>query len=253
MSGTLDRAVILAAGRGSRITAAAPGVPKPWLPLAPAGPTFLGWHVACLQALGVGEIVLVGNTETIARGLPEGADGRVRWLLNPEAEVGSAHSANVAWEAGALDGRVLLMDADLLYDPVLLDVLVAAPGARSKILVHAEHRDSGEEVLVYGPTAAPRLQGKGLAGTPMVAGLACLGEATGMLLWEPGDHRDLRAASAWALGFSSAKKRSEHEDVTNLLMAQGRLEAVLVPSGAAFLEVDTPADYALATSMYRSL
>lgn len=250
MSRRLDKAVILAAGRGSRLAAASAGVPKPWLPLdgRPGGMTFLAWHVACLQALEVGEIVLVGSAETLKPGLPAGADDRVRWLLNPAQDVGSAHSAHVAWQDGVLDGqsRVLLMDADLIYDPAILAALVQAPGERSKLLVHAEHRDSGEEVLVFGEPSAPALQGKGLPGTPLVAGLPCLGEATGMLLWEPADHADLLVASAWTLGYASAKLRSEHEDVTNALLRRGRLEAVFCPPGAAFLEVDTPEDYALA-------
>ena len=62
----LDKAVILAAGRGNRIAAAASGVPKPLLSLdgAREDSTFLDWHLLALQAAGVREIYLVGNRAT---------------------------------------------------------------------------------------------------------------------------------------------------------------------------------------------
>lgn len=254
MSGRIDRAVILAAGRGNRIAGAMPGTPKPLLPLdgRPGGHTFLDWHIECLHAMGASEILLVGNQATC--GAPLAAmDGRaVRWVLNPTEDLttsGSAHSAAFAWKAGVLDGhsRVLLMDADVVYDPALLRLLAASPGPRSKILVHPDFRHTDEEVLVFAEHGVPRLQGKGLLNTPAAEGLTCLGEATGLLLWEPGDHPALQAATDWTLAFSTAKTRSEHEDVTNLLMRAGRLEAVLCPFDSLFMEVDTPDEYARLT------
>lgn len=249
MSGRIDKAVILAAGRGNRIAAAAAGTPKPLLPIdgRPDGPSFLDWHIHCLTALGVGEIVLVGNQATYGRALPAMAGRPVRWVLNPTADLktsGSAHSAAFAWPE-VLDGksRVLLMDADVVYDPAVLARLADAQGPRSKILVHPDFRDTDEEVLVFADPAGPCLQGKGLLGTPMVTALRCIGEATGLLLWEPGDHAALRAASDWALAFSTAKTRSEHEDVTNALLRAGRLDAVLCESASLFMEVDTPDEY----------
>lgn len=254
MSRGIDKAVILAAGRGNRIAAAAAGTPKPLLPIdgRPGGPTFLDWHLECLGALGVGDIVLVGNRVTCGQPLRAMAGRPVRWVLNPSDDLagsGSAHSADFAWRKGVLDGksRVLLMDADIVYDPALLNLLAAAPGNRSKILVHPDFRHTHEEVLVFADASGPRLQGKGLLGTPMVEGLRCIGEATGILLWEPGDHAALEAASAWALGYSTAKTRTEHEDVTNALLRIGRLEAVTCPPDSLFMEVDTPEEYALLT------
>lgn len=252
MTRRIDKAVILAAGRGNRIAAASAGTPKPFLPLdgRPGGPTFLDWHLTCLKALGVGEILLVGNRETCGRALRSATDGSARWLLNPTEDLttsGSAHSAAFAWEApGVLDGRsrVLLMDADVVYDPAALRLLAEADGPRSKLLVHPDFRHTDEEVLVFADAGGPRLQGKGLLGTPMVEGLSCLGEATGLLLWEPGDHAALKAASDWTLGFSTAKMRAEHEDVTNALLRAGRLTAVSCPSETLFMEVDTPDEYA---------
>jgi choline kinase len=250
ISRPIDKAIILAAGRGNRIASASAGTPKPLLPIdgRPGGPTFLDWHIHCLTALGVGEIVLVGNQATHGHALPAMAGRPVRWVLNPTTDLttsGSAHSAAFAWPE-VLDGasRVLLMDADVVYDPAVLRRLANAPGPRSKILVHPDFRDTDEEVLVFADADVPCLQGKGLLGTPMVSAMRCLGEATGLLLWEPGDHAALRAASDWVLAFSTAKARSEHEDVTNALLRAGRLDAVPCDSEDLCMEVDTPDEYA---------
>jgi choline kinase len=249
MSARIDKAVILAAGSGSRLGAVSDGRPKPLMPLngEPGGPCFLDWHIACLTALGIGEIVIVGNSQTYGWQSPHADYARVRWLLNPgAASTGSGHSLALAAAAdqGILDrqSRLLLMDADIVYDPAVLAGLAAADQDRSKILVASRFDETGEEVLVFAHDGTPRVQGKGLFGTELVAGLSCLGEATGMLLFEPGDHAVLARATAWAMRFAAAGTRSEHEDIVQLMMALGRLAAVTF-ADRPFLEVDTPADY----------
>lgn len=253
----IDKAVILAAGRGSRLAAVAGGTPKPLLPIDPTGRgglTFLDWHVRCLAAVGVREIYLVGNRLT-AGARVAAADGVTsQWILNPTEDLarsGSAHSMWLAWTSPhrILDGRsrVVLMDADIVYDPALLRLL-ADDGdlAHSKLLVATQHRDTGEEVLVYGDPRVPnvpRRLGKGLAGTEAVAGAPCLGEAAGIVLWEPADHALLEALTDWSVRSSVLGTRSEHEDVTQLLMLRDRVRAVRFGAEHPFIEVDTPADY----------
>jgi choline kinase len=249
-----DAAVILAAGVGGRLAAVGQGVPKPLLPLDGrlGSPTFLDWHVWCVAAAGVRTVYVVGNARTY--GAPLRAKGpTVRWIRNPADpdRSGSAESALCAWTSPhrILDGRsrVILMDADVVYDPELLVMLGRAPGAESKLLVSRAHRETGEEVLVFGdPT--PRRLGKGLAGTLAVAGLPCIGEATGIMLWEPADHAALLEATADVVRSSGAGARSEHEDVTQILMDQRRVGAVIFGVERVFLEVDTPEDYATLTS-----
>jgi choline kinase len=255
MSG-IDKAVILAAGRGNRISAIAAGTPKPLLPIdGPGGATtFLDWHLFALAAAGCREIYLVGNRQTHGTRLRAMDRVAATWILNPTEDLstsGSAHSASFAWESPhrILDGksRVVLMDADLAYDPSLFALLAAAPPGHSKTLVCTAHRDTGEEVLVFADAKdpeAPRVHGKGLSGTPLVEGSPCLGEATGILLFEPEDHALLRAATDWVLRFSTAKQRSEHEDVTARLMARDRVRAVRFGEELAFMECDSPEEYA---------
>jgi choline kinase len=224
-------AVILAAGSGYRMSSLTQNRSKPLLPIdGPSGSmTFLDWHLRSLSEIGVRRICVVGNTTNFGWQSAAFKDSpSIEWILNPTDDLatsGSAHSASFAWRhsLGILDGqrRVIMMDADIVYDPAVLARLIAAPGEDSKTLVCPHHRNTGEEVLVFGTGDRPQRHGKGLLGTPMVAGLECLGEATGILLWESRDHAVLRAVTEWSLMFSTAGTRSEHEDVTQLMMSMG--------------------------------
>jgi choline kinase len=245
-------AVILAAGAGDRLSAVAKNRSKPLLPIdgENGSITFLDWHLRCLSDIGVHRICIVGNSVTYGWQSALLNAPRAEWILNPTPDFstsGSAHSASFAWHRAlnVLDGcsRVILMDADIVYDPAALRRLVEAPGDGSKTLICGRFHETGEEVLVFGTNRQPQRQGKGLAGTPMVAGLECLGEATGILLWEARDHDALRAATEWCLSYSTARTRSEHEDVTQHMMSMGRMQAVLLDQ-EMFMEVDTPEEYA---------
>lgn len=247
----IDKAIILAAGVGKRLAGLAGASPKPLLPLDGAGQlTFLDWHLRSLHAHGAREIYLVGNASTFGTVTTAMSSIPATWIMNPHPgdQSGSGHSAHLAFvsEHEILDGksRVVLMDADVVYDPSLLAELAAAPSLRSKSLVCRRFRETDEEVLVFGDDAGvPRLHGKGLAGTPMVQGRHCLGEATGLLMLEPRDHDMWMRAAAWCMEFSTAKTRSEHEDITGCLLAIGALDAVVFEDEARFMECDTPSEY----------
>ncbi|HEY8075547.1 MAG TPA: NTP transferase domain-containing protein [Labilithrix sp.] len=248
----IDKAVILAAGIGKRMSpggeaSRAGGVPKPLLPLDASGVTFLDWHVRALRAAGAKEITIVGSPATFGK-----KDG-VRWVMNdfPGDQSGSGHSTHLAFTSDPpiLDGRsrVVLMDADVVYDATLFADLANAPGARSKTLVCGRFRETAEEVMVFADAQGkPRVHGKGLLGTPLVSGLSCLGEATGLLLLEPGDHASWRAASAWCMQYLTSKTRSEHEDITQRLMLVSALDAVVFTDDTRFMECDTPEEYEVA-------
>lgn len=248
----IDKAIILAAGMGQRIAGAADGTPKPLLPLDDDGLTFVDWHLRSLAAHGAREIYLVGSAATYGARTPAMDRVPVTWVLNdfPGDRSGSGHSAHLAFESPhrILDGRsrVVLMDADVVYDPALLGELAAARGdGRSKTFVCSRYRETDEEVMVFADERGPRVHGKGLLGTPLVRGMRCLGEATGLLLLEPGDHPLWLAASAWCMRYSTAKTRSEHEDITQRLMNVGALDAVSFDDDRRFMECDTPEEYAV--------
>jgi len=249
----IDKAIILAAGMGKRI-AGAGGPPKPLLPLDDSGTlTFLDWHLRALAAQGVREIYLVGSTATFGTKVAAMEDHPATWIMNdfPGEISGSGHSAHLAFTSGKdiLDGksRVVLMDADVVYDPSVFADLASgetATPARSRTLVCGRFRETDEEVMVFGDERGiPRLHGKGLLHTPMVRDLRCLGEATGLLLLEPNDHEVWLAAAAWCMKFSTAKTRTEHEDITGRLLAMGAVDAVVFADETRCMECDTPEEY----------
>lgn len=268
----IHTAVILAAGMGNRI-AAVGAIPKPLLPLSgiAGDDTFLDFHIEQLLRAGVQRIVLVGNERTChtplraARDLPSSV--HLHWVKNPTLDLstsGSAHSLQFAWHSplNILDGRhrVLFMDADIVYGPRTLKALVEADASRSITLVAPRVAEDSEEVVVFADPAAPAgrsravRHGKGLHTTALVEGFVAVGEATGMVLLSPADHALARSATDWAIAFSTAKARSEHEDVTQLLMSRGRIDVVTLPDDEPFMEVDTPTDYQrLTTSMWPAL
>jgi choline kinase len=251
----IDKAVILAAGLGNRISKVAGHIPKPLLPLdGKAGsPTFLDWHLWSLARIGVKEIYLVGSQRTYGTELLAMKSVPATWIRNPTEDMstsGSGHSAQFAWksEFGILDGksRVVLMDADILYDPALFTLLGEARGKASKTLVCADYRNTQEEVMVFAPKAAPdapSLHGKGLLDTPLTIDAVCLGEATGILLFEPEEHAALTQVTDWVIRYSTAKTRSEHEDITQRMMGMGRMMPVGFGRDRAFMECDTPEEY----------
>jgi choline kinase len=212
----IDRAIILAAGMGKRMGGERP---KPLLPLDDEGTTFLDWHARALASHGVREIVLVGSRATIDAPLDAPSNVQITRVLNdfPGEISGSGHSTTLAFDNGALDdrSRVILMDADVVYDPSLFAVLAeAGKQRRSKTLICARFRETSEEVVVFGDGAGtPRMHGKGLT-RPITNDLAALGEATSILLFEPDDHALVRAAASWCMRYSTAKTKSEHEDIT---------------------------------------
>lgn len=252
MAKLADKAVILAAGQGNRMGGA---TPKPLLPLSgrPGDPCFLDWHLRHLHAYGVREIYLVGNDVTFGTQLQAMADVPATWILNPSPDLsrsGSGHSAHIAFNdaAGILDGKssVILMDADIVYQREVLDVLAQAPQQHSCTLVCTRRETNNEEILVFAAPEAPTLalrHGKGLYGTPLVRGLDCLGEATGIVRFAAADHADILAISEWLMTRSTAKTRNEHEDLTQQLMHLQRMHAVTFHD-LLFMEVDTPEDHA---------
>jgi choline kinase len=250
VSKKIDKAIILAAGVGKRI-AGVTQAPKPLLMLEEASRiTFLDWHLRSLAAHGAKDIYIVGSPATFGAHINAAEKIPVTWVMNDfeNEKSGSGHSTHLAFTSvhKILDGksRVVLMDADVVYDPTLLSLLANAPGPRSKTLVCSKYRETHEEVMVFVDEAGrPRVHGKGLLGTPIVRELKCAGEATGLLLLEPEDHQLWLQASAWCMQFSTPRTRSEHEDITRQIMIAGGIDVVSFDDDKRCMECDTPEEY----------
>ena len=142
------QAVILAAGRGSRLHEHTHEIPKALLPIGTHAvhdkteTNFLRQQVELLHGLGVGQIVIVVGClrEQVIAAVARW-DVPVQLVVNPTPDIGtsgSLHSFQFAVRAGigVLDGRMqtLLLDADIVYHRDALRRLLDA-SERSALLV----------------------------------------------------------------------------------------------------------------------
>jgi len=146
-------AIIPAAGMGQRLGAGALGEPKSLLPVA--GTPILQRAISLLAARGITRltIVLGYRGERIRRCLAPSVRGMdVDYVWNTDfasSEHGySVYLARRSWERDRL--AVLLVDADNIYEPALLDRLLASKAADC-VMVDARLDSRGrDEELVLG-------------------------------------------------------------------------------------------------------
>lgn len=129
----IRRAVVLAAGKGSRLTASVDGVPKPAVPLH--GRPLVAYTLAALAAAGLeSAVVVVGHAaELVRRAIGYTTRLPTTYLHNPRFEGPAGLSLAVAREACGSEQFVLVM-ADHVLSPELVTALLtqasfAPPGA----------------------------------------------------------------------------------------------------------------------------
>ncbi len=131
-------AVILAAGRGTRLRAEVADRPKGCVRLGAR--TIVEESIGRLAAFGIGEVIIVtgyaaAHYDELTRAYP----ALVRTVHNPEFErSGSMYSLSCA--ATATQGPFLLLESDLVYEPRALTALLERP--------------AGDAILLSGPTGA---------------------------------------------------------------------------------------------------
>ena len=265
------QAVILAAGRGSRLASHTREVPKALLPIGPrslsdATPiSFLRRQVELLHAHGVQDVIVVVGClkEQIYEDVKRwDLRAQLRFVVNDTPDMGtsgSLHSFQFAARAnyGVLNGerQTLLMDADIVYHRDALRTFLNAPEETS-LLVSQNHRGDYEEVLVYGTPDAPSFLAKGLR-PELVMNSECLGEAVGIVKFAPRDHALARASMDWMLGdpsapentgrfrgFGPARRATEHEELTQRFMHYRKVRCVMLPNELPFMECDDAVEYA---------
>lgn len=122
---TIERAVILSAGKGSRLYPHTEDRPKCLLDLS--GRTLLEWQLDALAARGVHDVAVVTGfghdqvAEVVAR--RGDARGRVELIYNPFYQV--ADNLGSVWLArGRWDADTLLLNGDTLVSPALIGAVL---------------------------------------------------------------------------------------------------------------------------------
>ncbi|MBL8643992.1 MAG: phosphocholine cytidylyltransferase family protein, partial [Rhodospirillaceae bacterium] len=138
------KAIILSAGKGSRLGALTANSPKCLLKLGPR--SLLGWQVHMLKAGGVSSVCVVTGFETAqveaeVKALSQ-PDLVMRTLLNPFYHI--ADNLSTCWMArGEMQDDFILLNGDTLIDAEIVRRLIAAPPA--PITLTVDHKASYDD------------------------------------------------------------------------------------------------------------
>ncbi len=237
---------MLAAGCGIRLSNGEPDFP-PKVLLRFDEKSLLERHIEILRTAGLEELVLVigYRQEDVRSEIARAGFGSfVRTVVNPDYELGAVVSLAAA--ASALtDGKdVLFMDADLLYERVLIDRLVASPHENCFLL--DRNLDAGDDPVKLCLRDGQIVEfGKKVNGSFDV-----VGEWPGFLRLSPAMAR--RTADAVA-GFLAAGRRalnpSEPAIRDILLDEPPRRFGYEDITGSSWIEIDFPEDLERARSV----
>lgn len=150
--------LIIAAGRGSRL--AALGEPKPLVPLA--GMTLLERVMRTVATAGIGSFrvvtgYLAADIERFVPASPLLAGLEVRFVRNPAWE--RANGVSVACAAPHLAERFVLLMADHLFDPAILERLLAQPLGDDEVILAVDSRVAGHPTADLEDVTKVRVEG----------------------------------------------------------------------------------------------
>jgi choline kinase len=238
------RAIILAAGRGSRLAQSADRqLPKCLLRFG--GRSLLERHLRLLAAAGVEEVALVlGFRHELIEAELDRLDPRPRpqVVLNPRFELGSMLTVHTAAEAMTRGGDVLLMDADVLYHERIMTALTEGRRPVNRVLIDRGFEPGDEPVKLCVRDGVPVELRKQIE-----PGLQydMIGESVGFFRFDEAGARRLAEIVAGYIG--SSREHLPHEEaVRDLLRERSQVFEVRDVSGAPWIEIDFPADVARA-------
>jgi choline kinase len=234
------RAIILAAGRGSRLS---PAQRLPKCLLKFGGVSLLERHLRLLQAAAVKEVVVALGFEhpvieaellrLAALGLP-----RAEIIINERFTLGSVLTVHVVAEAMRRGGDVLLMDADVLYDARIMQALAGGAAPGNRILIDRDFQAGDEPVKVCVQDGIPVELRKQVA-----PGLQydTIGESVGFFRLDERAAR--RLADLVADYVDSGRANLPHEEtLRDLILERRQVFQIVDVTGAPWIEIDFPAD-----------
>jgi choline kinase len=148
-TGRIERALILSAGKGSRLLPLTADLPKCLLELS--GRPLLEWQLDALFDAGIREmVVVVGFRPDLVEAVIAARDparGRVSTVFNPFYHV--ADNLGSVWMAlAAMDRDCLLLNGDTLVPPALVERLLAAPASPICVVVDEKANYDADDMKV---------------------------------------------------------------------------------------------------------
>jgi choline kinase len=232
------RAIILAAGRGSRLQQAQL---RPKCLLEFGGASLLERHLQLLRDAGVAEVVLVLGFmhETVAAFLQNWhGPPHAQIVVNPRFELGSVLTLDTAAAAMRRGGDVLVMDADVLYDQRIMRSLVAGEAPVNRLLIDREFEPGAEPVKVCVRAGVPIELRKQLGAD---LSYDTIGESVGF--FRLSEAAAARLASIVAGYVQGGRADQPHEEaLRDLLREASQVFEVADVTGLPWIEIDFPAD-----------
>lgn len=235
---TIARACILAAGVGNRLGNVNDKPPKALLEFG--GKSLLARHLENLARIGV-ESVVIGTgyraedlkTEAARSGYP----GKIEYVHNPDFTEGSVITMAVLGDAMcSAGGDVVLMDADVLYDPRIMARL-ANSANENCLLVDRDFEDGDEPVKICFDGNGRIVDFRKIVEIPF----DWCGESVGFFKWSPDMARNLtdRATARIAAGDREAPYE---EVIREAILADPSVFGCEDITGTPWLEIDFPED-----------
>lgn len=219
----------MAAGRSSRLYPRTIGLPKTLLEVG--GASLLERMVASLGARGVDDIVVVVGYE--APRLQAALEGRARTLRNPFF-AGTNNMASLYLALDVVEGPFLYLHSDLLFDPALLDPLVAR-GDEAGIDLLVDHGPTDEEAMKVHAE-----DGRFVASSKQIPSHQAVGEWTGIARIPSTSVAGLRACIEAILAQGGLQ---DYDTAAFTRMAAAGHPFRIEPTeGRSWIEVDTEED-----------
>lgn len=228
------KAIMYAAGRGTRLGEAAGGLPK--LLLEFGGRSLLAWHIARLKAVGVSELVVVTGfrRERIVAALEEQRELAWREVYNPDFSLGSSLSFRASLPELEGDEAILLMDGDVLYPTAMLEALVRS-SEPTALLIDREFSMADDD-----PVLAPIRDGRPFELQKRWSGAAdAVGESIGFFKVAGADLPRLRQETERVAAIDDGQLPFEE---ALRAMVQADLFAAVDVTGLPWIEIDFPGD-----------
>jgi 2-aminoethylphosphonate-pyruvate transaminase len=143
MARRIDTAVILAAGRGIRLGDRTKRMPKGFLELG--GETLIARSIRLLRRNGIGRIVIGTGHE--AEAYEAIRDQHDLTLYRSDAYETTESLYTLACAAPHVDGPLLILESDLLYDDGALPAVLASP--HENVILGSGFTGAGDEVYLH--------------------------------------------------------------------------------------------------------
>jgi choline kinase len=228
----IDKAILLSAGKGSRLLPLTADRPKCLIELS--GRSLLEWQLDALSAAGVREVLIVtGFRDDLVDSVAEGRPG-VSTLFNPFYHV--ADNLGSVWLArSAFEGELLLLNGDTLVSPALLGKVLGADAGPIAVTVDEKGAYDADDMKVLREGGRLLRIGKALQAGSFNA------ESIGLIAFRGEGARTFIGEVERMMRRPDGTRRWYLRAIDSLAQAGAAIDTVSI-AGEEWQEVDFPAD-----------